>query len=402
MYSDKVAFGETHAYAMGIPHSVLLPFYDQVVTELSVPRTPKAFKEIMNMDVETVASLYKRKRLVPVISWPTDYEDMDYLDPLLELKPPTIARSNALCQILLVRQGHPAAEVLEYKREAEKAILGKFDQITRALNEVGIKLDQQYIENHLMNNHVELKCLGFDAIADEILSFKDVRSLFSNSALYSMILAKPIIEGAGGWTQTTEGLLRLVSKTGIRLRQDIVFPVEVGSFLTRTYNLDSIISGDEEMLDKVYAEKAVAKARNLLSELDIALRTANAAKFVKSSNKIKEVFDEARASLDCIGKVQRVSAKLAVAAIGTFIGGISGSLAGPMGTLAGASMGGFLSSLIQEIGGTMAKDAVERAAGLVSHPLLKLKFGPLPISIWRFEEEWKKVISVRPPRLIPT
>jgi len=385
MYSDKISFKDVYAYEMGVPLNILLPFYDQVVTELSVPPSIENFESSMRMSVEACASLYKRGRLIPVLTWPRHYENLDYLDPLLELKPPTIARNNALVQLFLIRRGQDPRNAMDFRAEAGKVILGKFEQLANGFREAGIKMDQLYIESNLMDNHVKLKCLGFEGIADTILSLRDHPSMFLNSFTYAMTLAKPIIDSAGGWTQTHEN--PFAEKIGIKLTEKTVFPVEAGTVLTKKYGLDSILSSDEATLDRLYTETAISKARNLLSELSRAIRTRDENRFASKSAEIDDIFTEARACVDSIGKIQKISGELAIGAIGWFVAGIPGAM--------GA---GLLSHLLRELGVKAASDAVDKAISTVLEPFLKLGFGPLPVSIWRFEEEWSKALSKRPPR----
>jgi hypothetical protein len=385
MYSDKVSFKETYAHEMGVPVTLLLPFYDQVITKLAVPRTPEVFKEEFGLTVEAVASLYKRRRLIPVLTWPTHYTNLDYLDPLLELKPPTIARSNALVQLFLIKRGHDPLEAMEFRREAERRVVGRFGQLTERFQQSGIGLDQLYIESHLVNNHVELKCLGFDQIADRILSLTDPLSIYANSLTYAMALAMPIVEGAGGWTQTRAN--EFAEQVGLRMAQDAIFPVDVGTLLTKEYRLDSLLSPEETILDKLYQDSAISKARNLLSELSRAVRTKDVDKFIDKMGQIEDIFTEARATVDTIEKLQKLSGVLAVGAVGWFLGGIPGALTA-----------GLLPYVLKEFGVKLATDAVEKAVGAVSEPLIKLGFGPLPMSIWKFEKEWRGINSKRPPR----
>ncbi|MGA2973108.1 MAG: hypothetical protein ABSE39_10900 [Candidatus Bathyarchaeia archaeon] len=385
MYSDKVSFKETYAHEMGVPVTLLLPFYDQVVTKLAVPRTPKVFEEGFGMSVEAVASLYKRRRLIPVLTWPTHYANLDYLDPLLELKPPTIARSNALVQLILIKRGHDPLEAMEFRKEAERRIIGRFGQLAERFQQGGIGLDQLYIESSLVNNHVELKCLGFDQIADRILSLTDPLGIYVNSFTYAMALAMPIVEGAGGWTQMGEN--RFADRTGLNLSRDIIFPVDVGTLLTKEYRLDSLLSADGTTLDRLYADSAISKARNLLSELSVAIRTSDSDKFADKKNQIEEVFTDARAAVATIDRIQNLSCVLAIGAIGWFVTGIPAALTT-----------GLLPYVLKELGMKVASDAIDKATGFVSEPLLKLGFGPLPMSIWKFEKEWSGIISKRPPQ----
>jgi hypothetical protein len=386
MYTDKIAFKDTYAYEMGVSPSLLLPFYDQVLTHLLVPPTPELFEYDQGMNVETVASLYERRRLIPIISFPTYYEGLDYLDPLLELKPPTLVRQDILCKILAVKRGYDKQRAVDFNAEAKKRILGRFGPLSDEFRRHNVPVDPASIESSLINHHVELKCLGFDTIADRILSMDDTRSMFLESFTYAMVLAKPIIEGLGGWPQGPETLLRHAKERGLEPNLRHVFPTEAGTLLTKTYQLSSIIPADNKTIDSLYTEKAITNARNLLWDLSAAIRARDLDQFTAKSMSADEIFNDARDHVKSIEKVRKVFGSFVIGAIGWFVGGVSGALAG-----------GLLAHFIGELGGTLASDSADRAFNLVAEPFSKLGIASLPISIWRFEQDWRKILSHSPP-----
>ncbi len=394
MYVDKVSFKDTYAYEMGVPLSLLLPFYDQVVTHLLVPDSPATFEYDREMNVETMASLYKRRRLIPIVSYPTYYEGLDYLDPLLELKPPTLVRQDAICKLLVIRRGYSWQKTLEFNAEAKKRILGRFGQLANEFYKKNVVIDQESIESSLINHYVGLKCLGFDEIADKILLINEDRRMFIESFTCAMILAKPVIESAGGWPQAHEILLSRAKEIGLKPNHGHIFPTEAGTVLTKEYGLDSILSPDESIMDNLYTDRAISKARNLLSELSSAVKAKDEEKLTAESARIREVFGEARVSVDSIsksadsiGKIQKISGLVAIGAVGWFF-------AGPYGLGAG-----LIAAILKELGVSLAADAAEKASSAICEPLLKLGFGPLPVSIWKFEREIDKIKLKVPPTL---
>jgi hypothetical protein len=392
-YEDKAAFKDTYVYEMGLPLTLPLLFYEQVITELAVPRDSQAFEKLMGMDVETYASLYKRRRLIPRMTWPTKYADLDYLDPLLELKPPTIARANALVKTILAKRGLNPIKAMDFRSEAQKVIDGRFGDLANQFQQVNRNVDQLYIESLLIDNHVKLKSLGYTEIADSILSVNQPLTKLASSLAYSMILAKPIVDGVGGWPQTDERSLRLMGKMDLKLDPTYLFPTEVGRFLTKTYALDSVISADASMLDGLYSEGAIVKARRLLSELDKAVRAKDAEKVADRSLDMEKVFDDARASMSWIERARKISGTLAIAGIGWVAGKISGL---PPETTAG--MGGVIGYLMEQFGESVAGRVLDKGVDLVARPLSALGFDALPLAIWRFERNWRETYGRSPPK----
>jgi hypothetical protein len=201
-----------------------------------------------------------------------------------------------------------------------------------------------------------------------------------------MVLAKPIIEGLGGWPQGPETLLRHAKERGLEPNLRHVFPTEAGTLLTKTYQLSSIIPADNKTIDSLYTEKAITNARNLLWDLSAAIRARDLDRFAAKSMSADEIFNDARDHVKSIEKVRKVFGSFVIGAIGWFVGGVSGALAG-----------GLLAHFIEELGGTLASDSADRTFNLVAEPFSKLGIASLPISIWRFEQDWRKILSHSPP-----
>ncbi len=388
LYEDKFQYRNPMAFVVASPWAVpvklLLPFYEQVCINIPPCRTEREFIKIFGLTPLQVASLYKRGRVLPVLRCkPTSYRE--FMNVLLEEEPPSEELRWKYFMDSLEEAG--IVNITDNIKEAHKifcrlatdAVLSswKIHDLSLFLRENRTTLDGLFYS--FLTLYCELKLVGFKTLVKAITESFDLKTCVEFLATYWNFLAEPSIRGLGGSLQIDKISLMWADTFGVKISQKCVFPYEVGQFLTEFYDLTFPTDLEMDIVDKLYREKVMVKARELLERLDEAVQQGKCGEAIEKGRYLKRVFKEACEILPTLDKrLEKCRWMLSAVAYGAI--GVLGMLTSPaIGLLAG-------------IGYKVAEK------NLFDHLALKITeigINPLTTAVWHFQRSYKNVEDLK-------
>jgi|GEM_PF-5706053 len=349
-----------------VPLYVTLPFYDHLVVPIEPLRDEKTFFEWHGIDVETMLSLIKDRKVAIRLNNPLKaYVNLSYLDPLLETEPPTMARSEAYSTTLV---GDGLLRV--FRKEGEK-LIRSFEGELPSFSVRWHMAHATFIEASV-TLYERLITLGYsDRVRELFNQWRDDRKAFTNGLrLYYLTLAAPVF-------RSLNGVHALPKHTLERYQTDVgeLFPVEVGRFLVERLQLVRP-RGLEHALD-IYPD--FKRARKTLFTLDRLLEhPKDQAKVKDAVVKLEEAWREAEEIGLTDERVVRLTKTVGL--IGAIISGVASIFISTPGLLAGL---GFTVLRSEEVASPLAEFASK--LGKQSHI----------VEIYDFRKDVKKLASMR-------
>lgn len=378
-YEDKFRFRKLVAYQSikDIPLKLLLPFNEQVITLIGPEKRRKIFIEICGLTPEEVAHLYDKGRILPILTnAPIHFRELsgDYIDVLLEKKPPTYLRTSAFCHFV---SGGKLPEYFKAGERLAQTVKSHFQEMSKRLREA-------YVAAVLVC-YPNLSCLGLNEIVNNVFMKYEPASATRILLGYDEIISDPIMLGLGAIPQRTKEIKTLFSRmmpeslSKVEIHRDVMFPVEVGRFLTDFYDLTFPVNPTMEIVDKMYRDKALVKARKLLYKFNRAVYEGEGDIALKKGKDLKNVFMEAYEALPALDKrVEKCKWTLNAVAYGVV--GLLGILTRPtIGLLAGMGY----------------RVAEKKVTDLVAPKLAGIRFNPLSTAIWDFRKDFKSIEELR-------
>lgn len=378
-YEDKFQFRKLVAYQSikDIPLKLLLPFNEQVITLIGPEKRRKTFIQIYGLTPEEVAHLYDKGRILPILTnAPIRFRELsgDYMDVLLEKKPPTYLRTSAFCHAI---SGGKFPEYFEAGERLAQTVKSNFQEMSKRLREAYVAA--------VIVCYSNLSCLGLNEIVNNV--FMEYEPVSATRILlgYDEFLSDPIMLGLGTIPQRTKEIKMLFSRmmpeslSKVEIHHDALFPVEVGRFLTDFYDLTFPANPTMEIVDKMYRDKALIKARKLLYKFDRAVHEGKGDTALERGKDLKNVFMEAYEALPALDKrVEKCEWTLNAVAYGAV--GLLGVITHPtVGLLAGMGY----------------RVAEKKFTGLVAPKLARIRFNPLSTAIWDFRKAFKNIEEMR-------
>ena len=368
----EICFKRPYAYRqdLGVPIKLLLPFYNQVVFHIDSFKTKDEFKRYHDMlEPEELARLYSRGRVRFILaSSPTEYVGLDYLEPILQLKPPTVLRMRAL--ILSAIGSLNESKFNEYVKKGEQLFSGRieFEKVPGLY--ANLRRPKECVEGHVISSYVNLCCMGYEELVRDIIDKNNLNEAAKVLVIYDSLLVRPLTTGMLGQPQITKSLASLAKGIGISVDERLIFPTEVGKVLVNWYGLDFPLKPEVSDIEELYKENVMDSARRLLVALEDAVRRRGGEEALERANDIKEVLKEAQEAILAKMKKYRkwIGLSLLIASIGSQI-------------LPGES--GLLISLMLEV--------ASHFSDKIAESLYRLKASPLQMAIWDFRRRWDRV-----------
>ncbi len=257
---------------VGAPVWSVVPFYGSTIITL-VPRSDKSkFDEFHNIieigftsrDIDKMIDLVKETgRIQFVISSPTHYKNLEFLEPLfIELNPPMIP------DISLAIIGE--RKYKEYFIEFDTLAQFGFKQFISHIPDAG--LSEEYIHERVADyafDYIALKFLGYDELVEEIgySMITDIPRASKLFTLFGNMIAIPSFSSLKGiYNFTRESLTaayELGKPYGIEPR---VIPCEIGRFILRKLvRYPENLNGCWEII-QYYDDNELYKVLNALNE----------------------------------------------------------------------------------------------------------------------------------------
>lgn len=378
-YEDKFEFRKLIAYQSitDIPLKLLLPFNNQVITLIGPEKQRDRFIRIYGLTPEELAHLYDEGRILPILAnSPIRFRELsgDYMDVLLEKQPPTHLRSTAFCHVI---SGGKFTEYFEAGERLAQSVKSTFQEMPKHLRE-------DYF-NATIVCYSNLSCLGLDGLVKNISMRYEPVSATRILVGYDQLISDPIILGLGAIPQQTNEIKKLFSRmlperlSKVEIPRHAVFPAEIGKFLTDFYDLTFPVNPTMEIVDKMYRDKALIKARKLLYEFDRAVYEGNGDIAKEKGKDLKNVFMETYEALTALDKrVEKSKWILNSVAYGAV--GLLSMLTHPaIGLLAGMGY----------------RVAEKKVTGLIAPKLARVRFNPLSTAIWDFRNVFKDIEELK-------
>ncbi|RLF02113.1 MAG: hypothetical protein DRJ59_04435 [Thermoprotei archaeon] len=368
----ELSLEKPYAYRqdLGIPIRLLLPFYKQLVFHIDSFKTKEVFMRYHDaLKPEELARLYCRGRIRFLLaSSPTEYAGLDYLDPILQLKPPTVIRMRAL----IASAAGSWAKLDERQKEGERIFSGKVETKKVPGLYESLRRPKESVEGHTISSYINLCCMGFEDLVKEVIKLNDPNNAAKVLIVYDSLLVRPLTTGMLGQPQITKEFASLARELKAPVSKEIIFPLEIGRVLVMWYNLDFPLKPGLEYIEDLYKERVMDSARKLLVALEEAVRERKGDEALERAEDIREVLREAqeaiKAKMEKYRKWFRVA--LLLAGIGSHF-------------LASPPQVGLLTTLGLSVVSLLSNRLVE----LVS----SLRTPPLQTAIWNFKKRWDKV-----------
>jgi hypothetical protein len=338
----------------------LLPFFEQVIIS-NPPLNEKSFQKLYGFEIEDLITLIKKNRIVMNLTGSySHYSNLDFFDPVLELNPPSNVREFLLLQILI---GNQFQNILD---EIEKKYWEKINPITN--------WGEGIMKDIFRRTYLEMCSIGQKDIIDDFIEEKNMIGVFTGSVL----LSGSIFNGLNGIPNFERKQMGYYMETSnINMPGDYIFPFEIGKVLTEEYQLYFPLNVDSKDLEKIYMEKVMGSARNLLYDLYLEIYNENQ-DIDLNVEEFKNTFHEVKELMLSIEPLkQKYNKWIGVGiAVGTY--GLT-----YIPTSSPVEVAGLLASL-----GWIIKGEA------ISEKIARWKLGQLPSSIWTFEEEFSNIQDI--------
>jgi len=385
LYEDKFQYKTLIAFPLtsDVSPKLLLPFYEQVVLPVSPARNKERFTSVHGLTPEEIAHLYSRNRVLPIILGdPTilTEKDASYMGVLLEKKPP-ILRTERWLRFYKEEKGQKHSKRGKRLSENAKAMIeaAKSDFPERTAKFL------MYTAEVMDESYVSLYFCGFGDLADRIVEKYAPPLVAYLLFVLGQLLVNPTLIGLGAATQIPkEGFewfnqIHRSFEEIPAISRDLIFPSEIGNFLTSCYDLTFPTDPSMEIVDKAYRDKALSKARRLLIEFDRAVLEGDENRAVKKGTHLEEVYREAVEALLTLDKrVEKCRWAWNSVMYGAI--GLLGMLSTPP--------GGLLAGLGYRV-------AEKKVTDLVVPKLAGIGFNPLPIALWKFKKEFRSIEELK-------
>jgi len=391
LYEDKFQFKEPisfNEFPQQVPAKLLLPFNEQIVLPIFPQKSRREFVRIHDLTPEEIAYLYSKKRVLPILmTYPTTLtkEERDCINVLLEKKLPTVVRINFLLTFSSdLKYNDYLKQALQHAKNAKATIREKARKKALARK---VAFPERLVKrmekraDRLLLSYSHLYCLGLGDLVNHIVANYDPVVARIILDLYYTFLAAPNILGLGAMPQIHKDAAffswlpsHFKELPKISFARDLVFPVEVGEFLTKYYNLVFPADPSMEIVDKIYRDKALDKARKLLSAFNKAVHEGKREEAWEKGRDLKDVFLEAVEALPAVDRrIEKCRWTLNAVAYGCI--GLLGLEVPVVGLLAG-------------IGYRVVE---KKVTDTVTPGLAGIRHNPLSIAVWKFEKEFKNV-----------
>lgn len=234
LYAPNIPYlvDRRHTRIEPTPVFVLLPFYERLVIGIEPLKDHQTFERWYGLSTDEIVELVISRRAHIRLSSPTlTYANLDYLDPILGLNPPTVNRAEAFTRALAGTQG---LEGLERSFDGVGLQYARLDS-TRDLSDLRshFRPEQaaQYLEAIRMQ-YLRLGALGYGALLQKLSrEASGFLSFASMLRTYYVSLAAPFYHSLEGIHVLSGGSVRESFPRGE------AFPMDVGRFLVNRLEL---------------------------------------------------------------------------------------------------------------------------------------------------------------------
>lgn len=397
MFYPELELKENDLYSnwMYVPVWAQLPYYEKLIVPVIPVRDIATFERQYGLIPETLVALAKQtKRIQFLLTWqPTDFAGLEYLDPILQLRPPsTPVREHAFYHNLMnekqVDQIYARSERFGSQMFSKLRFHRKYFYTSCNFS------PSKVIKNGIERMVTHLIAFGYRQIVDSLAKFMEdypdrVDDAYTALYLYALFLCGPYVSALNGVFVTGDEFLKDLDVVGIEAPSQ-VFPADVGELLAEKLMLAPTKSLDEAL--DVYPN--YAKARDALRKLDSFVsswewykKVTGESSEILSSRKavLKATWNETTASLKSWPKdVRNVKAMIEEGVVlGSVSIGVLGSLA-----LNLPATSGILATILSKYVGDLFKRNVAKVTPSVSEKLVRFYKPSHTTAIMSIIREW--------------
>jgi hypothetical protein len=357
-----------------------LPFYDAVVVPVMALASEAAFKETYKLSVDELLHLEQKGNVLLALDSPPElYAGLDYLDPILERRPPSIQVRNVgydnyvsiftqditthqviahpeisvpACMIFWDQRVRSLPWIESFERTEAKAVVPSKSWIELA-TKAGISLTTTVYQ--LASWHYDLVRAGYGQLVQQLChshlpTEAEVAGLFT---MRNHLQTFPSFAMDGVLTSDeTIWPWSFYETHGIKGPQYTVFPVDIAKQLEQSFKLMDIRPLGWGRAIDIAADTAMA--RRALFELQDAVNKENVNSLADRANAVAKKIQEANLAVESMAETKGRVQKYLPMVLGV-LGGAAAGLALP--TLVAGMFGGFVSSLplTDRVGSILAK-----------------------------------------------
>ncbi len=343
MYQDKIkALGTTHAYCLSAPLA-LLAFLNPLTIVTIPPHSTKVdLERLTGMTIGDLEILMRERIVQAVIFSPTKYEGLEYLDPILKLKPPCyVNRSGPLYSVISNGQFE------EYQNNAMQIPFIKASPELRSLQEPYQRVNPFLSDADIMRSnayrYAAMSCIVGKERTEEMFESRSINYVEKLKRLldFHIHFDHPLTHGLGGKPFINRFEYIDLSKDGLNIIHQAVQNIVVEEIHIRipiNPTLSDIIQSHSQGIPRNLEKLCLEFSCNEIEDV---------------SGKVKETIEKINYE---ISKVELTAKKLSVSftvgiLVSSVIGGILMEQFGTSLAIPGLSplVRGFMERLIQKI-----------------------------------------------------
>ena len=375
------------AYLMGAPQS--MPFLETHIVNISSFKDKDTFEKAYGIPLELLIELCNKERVAFLLNGPpTEFANLDYLDEILEFKPPSVSCRTPLYDELSFGED----KISFYAKEAYKVI--QKEKSSKGFEEYASP--EETLNDYVWNSYERLGIHGYDylmkavlkyaesidkeTVSDELMNPPDL--IATMCIFYSKFLTEPIYSSLDGIhsLDSREKEIKSIYDEALKVYPESraeLFPAEVGKalidaceiYLPQKQNIEGILDLDIE----------AKKTRKALKSFDEAVEKEQSDKIVDRKRALRNAIVDTNEAVKSIEKTKD-GIKKAIN-YGSLTVGIVGPIAYKL-------TGDPLLAFLLELSGLSTK--FSKIATPVTEVLAKLKKPNHVVMLYEIKKRYKK------------
>ncbi len=279
--------------------NVLLPYYGTIIVTLSPIKSEKVFKEKYGLSVEDYLKLEKEGKLRTRLSTYIDFSRLDYLDPILNLEPPTYFRSQFYWVDLRGRK-KSQQYFTEFDTLYDALLPNAKNEIIEYYNLRPGKSNysipvttENFIYNAWLSEYVVLKAFANDNVIQMVENDFYDKPLTTRiqTHILSQFVVNPILFACDGIKLIPEKTFGFIHNLPLTKSLVESFPEDVGKLLIDKFNLLHVKNMLFDQTIEFYKDNH--KARTALFEFDNAVSNMQLEKAIDRKTALEKTWKEA-------------------------------------------------------------------------------------------------------------
>lgn len=328
-------------YIPGVPLLAQLPFYEKlIVSPIPVLPTEKDFVNVFGLSVRQLLALMKKGKVFVAVDDYESYSDLDYLDPILETRPPdSVTRYFVFMEMLMLLRGNSPSDYYENAKYAgtelyRSPMMKRSSDYSKLRTELKQRPTKRLLTNAYGIPYASLTACGYEGLASRLLRKHSFESLQAMREYLRFLVVGPQFECLDGIVSLTKEDVAQGLPPEVKWIPE-VFPVDVGKLLVQ--NLPLVFIKNIGFDETIEVSSSSADAAKLLFEID-NLASQGRFKELPRADAIQLAFREAQEAAHSMAKQKKLielGAKVSIgvlgAGLGALLGGYPGLLAGSFG-----------------------------------------------------------------------